>query len=191
MRLRAVLRRRHPGRLQPDHAPRLLPLAQRSQDAQDARCHQPPPEERGLVSNSLVYRYDVQKSADGLTGEEGPSASAPSGSSRRSRGRQARGISPHLRAHARLRQPPRALRRGDRTPWRGAGQLPAGLHAPSPSSARPTTSSRSPSSETRTSTVRKEHPSMAAQHYDAVVIGAGQGGYRSPRRSPGRDGKRP
>jgi GH15 family glucan-1,4-alpha-glucosidase len=30
-----------------------------------------PPEEGGLVANSLVYRYDVQKSVDGLAGEEG------------------------------------------------------------------------------------------------------------------------
>jgi GH15 family glucan-1,4-alpha-glucosidase len=30
-----------------------------------------PPQDGGLVSNSLVYRYDVQKSADGLTSEEG------------------------------------------------------------------------------------------------------------------------
>ena len=30
-----------------------------------------PPRAGGLVSNSLVYRYDVQVSADGLTGEEG------------------------------------------------------------------------------------------------------------------------
>src|SRR5215203_2869824 len=30
-----------------------------------------PPKDGGLVSNSLVYRYDVQKSADGLAGEEG------------------------------------------------------------------------------------------------------------------------
>jgi GH15 family glucan-1,4-alpha-glucosidase len=30
-----------------------------------------PPKDGGLVSNSLVYRYDVEKSADGLTGEEG------------------------------------------------------------------------------------------------------------------------
>jgi len=30
-----------------------------------------PPKDGGLVSNSLVYRYDVQKSSDGLTGEEG------------------------------------------------------------------------------------------------------------------------
>jgi GH15 family glucan-1,4-alpha-glucosidase len=29
------------------------------------------PEEGGLVANSLVYRYDVQKSVDGLAGEEG------------------------------------------------------------------------------------------------------------------------
>ncbi|MGH3147280.1 MAG: glycoside hydrolase family 15 protein, partial [Rubrobacter sp.] len=30
-----------------------------------------PPREGGLVSNSLVYRYDVEKSSDGLSGEEG------------------------------------------------------------------------------------------------------------------------
>ena len=30
-----------------------------------------PPKDDGLVSNSLVYRYDVQKSSDGLTGEKG------------------------------------------------------------------------------------------------------------------------
>ena len=30
-----------------------------------------PPDEGGLVANSLVYRYDVQKSVDGLAGEEG------------------------------------------------------------------------------------------------------------------------
>ena len=30
-----------------------------------------PPKEGGLVSNSLVYRYDVNLSADGLTGDEG------------------------------------------------------------------------------------------------------------------------
>jgi pentatricopeptide repeat protein len=29
------------------------------------------PKDGGLVSNSLVYRYDVEKSADGLKGEEG------------------------------------------------------------------------------------------------------------------------
>ncbi len=30
-----------------------------------------PPEQGGLVSNSLVYRYDVEETADGLKGEEG------------------------------------------------------------------------------------------------------------------------
>ena len=30
-----------------------------------------PPKDGGLVSNGLVYRYDVEKSADGLAGEEG------------------------------------------------------------------------------------------------------------------------
>ena len=32
-----------------------------------------PPKDGGLVSNSLVYRYDVQKSADGLTSQMFPS----------------------------------------------------------------------------------------------------------------------
>src|SRR5215211_8131591 len=44
--------------------------------------------------------------------------------------RTARRSSTYLRADARLRQPPRALRRGDRTPRRGVGQLPPSLHAP-------------------------------------------------------------
>jgi GH15 family glucan-1,4-alpha-glucosidase len=30
-----------------------------------------PPQEGGLVSNSLVYRYDVTTTEDGLSGEEG------------------------------------------------------------------------------------------------------------------------
>jgi GH15 family glucan-1,4-alpha-glucosidase len=30
-----------------------------------------PPDKRGLVSNSLVYRYNVEETADGLSGEEG------------------------------------------------------------------------------------------------------------------------
>ena len=30
-----------------------------------------PPDKGGLVSNSLVYRYNVEETADGLTGEEG------------------------------------------------------------------------------------------------------------------------
>jgi len=30
-----------------------------------------PPKDNGLASNSLVFRYDVQMSADGLMGEEG------------------------------------------------------------------------------------------------------------------------
>src|ERR687883_250805 len=30
-----------------------------------------PPKDNGLVSNGLVFRYDVKKSSDGLTGEEG------------------------------------------------------------------------------------------------------------------------
>ena len=37
------------------------------------------PENGGLVSNGLVYRYDVERSPDGLQGAEEPSTFAPSG----------------------------------------------------------------------------------------------------------------
>lgn len=42
--------------------PRMLKTLERTME---------PPEQGGLVSNSLVYRYNVQQASDGLTGEEG------------------------------------------------------------------------------------------------------------------------
>jgi GH15 family glucan-1,4-alpha-glucosidase len=76
-----------------------------------------------LVSDSLVYRYGIGKAAeDGLTGREGTfnmctfwlvEALA--------RGRRLE--------EAHVRQPPRALCRGDRPARRGPGELPPGLHA--------------------------------------------------------------
>ena len=86
---------------------------------------------RELVSDSLVYRYNVEASPDGLEGEEGTfsictfwyvEALARAGR----RGRGAAG----LREDAHLREPPRPLRRGDRPHRRGARQLPPGVHAP-------------------------------------------------------------
>ncbi len=83
-----------------------------------------------LVSDSLVYRYDPEASPDGLTGGDGhvldlhllvrrgPGA-------RRAPGRGA----PRVREDAHLRQPRRALQRGDRRDRRAARQLPAGVHA--------------------------------------------------------------
>src|SRR5262249_1372290 len=41
-----------------------------------------------------------------------------------------------VRADAGLCQPPRPVRRADRQQWRGAGQLPAGVHAPGPDQCR-------------------------------------------------------
>ena len=68
-----------------------------------------------LVSDSLVYRYDVEASPDGLRGDEGTFSicsfwyvEALTRAGRRRRG------PPRLREDAHLRQPPRALLRGDR-----------------------------------------------------------------------------
>jgi GH15 family glucan-1,4-alpha-glucosidase len=47
----------------------LSPLDRRMTRMLDAILQ--PPERGGLVSNSLVYRYNVEKTADGLRGEEG------------------------------------------------------------------------------------------------------------------------
>ena len=92
-----------------------------------------PPAEGGLVSNSLVYRYDVQKSADGLAGEEGTFSLCTFWlvEAMTRAGRVGRGPL-DLRADARLRQPPGPVRRRDRALRRGAWQLPAGLYPSDP-----------------------------------------------------------
>jgi hypothetical protein len=70
-----------------------------------------------LVSDSLVYRYEMGRGAgDGLTG--GADARRPAG-----------GGAVHLREDADLREPPGAVRRGDGAVGRGAGQLSTGVHA--------------------------------------------------------------
>ena len=86
---------------------------------------------RELVSDSLVYRYNVEASPDGLEGEEGTfsictfwyvEALARVGP----RGRGAAGV----REDAHLREPPRPLLGADRADRGGARQLPPGVHAP-------------------------------------------------------------
>ena len=95
-----------------------------------------PPDEGGLVSDGLVYRYNAAHGIDGLPGDEGTfnmctfwlvEALTRAGWTRPELLEEARLT---LRAHARLRQPPRPLLRADRPARRGAGELPAGLHAP-------------------------------------------------------------
>ena len=84
-----------------------------------------------LVSDSLVYRYNIEASPDGLQRRRGHvldlhvlvRRGADAG---RPAGRGAAGV----REDAHLRQPSRALLRGDRPDRRAARQLPAGLHAP-------------------------------------------------------------
>ena len=85
-----------------------------------------------LTEDGLVLRYRVEETDDGLRGRGGHVhdllvlAGLRAGRDRRDQAR-ARPV----RAAAGLRQPARALRRGDRRPHRPPpGQLPAGLHPP-------------------------------------------------------------
>jgi GH15 family glucan-1,4-alpha-glucosidase len=82
----------------------------------------------GLAADGLIRRYDAAAAPDGLAGGEGMfnmcSFWLVEALTRAGRTERA------LRADARLREPPRPLRRGDRRQRRGAGQLPPGVHAP-------------------------------------------------------------
>src|SRR5205823_7261797 len=83
-----------------------------------------------LVSDSLVYRYNVDASPDGLAGEEGDLLDVlllVGGGARP--GRAARRGAAGLREDAHLREPRRAVFGGDRADGRAARQLPPGLHA--------------------------------------------------------------
>src|SRR6516225_4007555 len=83
-----------------------------------------------LVSDSLVYRYEIGRGAgDGLTGSEGTFNRCTFWLRGADARRPTGGGAVHLREDANLWQSPRAVRRGDRTVGRGAGQLPAGVHA--------------------------------------------------------------
>src|SRR5215212_1302655 len=130
---RAVLRRRHLGRFEPHHAAGVLRCPEGSQDAQHARRHQPAAERQraGLKRARLpLRRPEVGGRAHGGGGDIQPlHLLARRGAHTRGKARRS---SAHLRADALLRQPPGALRRGDRSQRRGFRQLPAGLHAPDP-----------------------------------------------------------
>ena len=145
-----------------------------------------PPKDGGLVSNSLVYRYDVQKSADGLTGEEGTfslctfwlvEALTRAGRLEESRliFEQMLGYANHLGLYAEeIGHHGEAL-----------GNFPqAFTHLTLISAAY--NLDRALGSSGIAPLERRSH-SMAAEHYDAVVIGAGPG--RGPaRQSAGRGG---
>ena len=79
-----------------------------------------PPHQGGLLSDSLVFRYNLQHSADGLMGEEGTFNMCTFWlvealhARRAYRPQEAQGGAPHLRADTRLREPPGPLRRRDR-----------------------------------------------------------------------------
>ena len=98
--------------------------------------------EGGLAADGLVYRYDPAVAPDGLPGREGTfnmcsfwlveALTRAGRTDPRAAGRRAAA----LRADARLRQPPRPLRRADRQQRRGPGQLPAGVHPPGPDQRR-------------------------------------------------------
>ena len=92
-----------------------------------------PPKDGGLVSNSLVYRYDVQKSADGLMGEEGTFSLCTfwlvEALTRAGRLEESRLIFEHMLGYANHLglYAEEIGHRGE-----ALGQLPAGLHAPHP-----------------------------------------------------------
>ncbi len=83
----------------------------------------------GLAADGLVYRYDPAAAPDGLTGSRGDFQHVLLLAGRGAHPRRSHRPGPAgrrpaaLRADARLRQPPRPVRRADRRQWRGAGQL--------------------------------------------------------------------
>ena len=80
---------------------------------------------RELVSDSLVYRYNVSAAPDGLDGDEGTFSICTFLVRRGAGPRRPVGRGPAgLREDADLRQPPRPLLRGDRLERRAAGNFP-------------------------------------------------------------------
>ena len=139
--------------LQPDHGARLAPRAPGVRPALRHRrarrlpaahapvqVHRAPPTRAGsppldaitaeLVSDSLVYRYNVDASPDGLAGEEATFSLCSFWWVEASPGPGGRRGAAGLREDAHLRQPPRPVLGGDRPDRRAARQLPPGLHAP-------------------------------------------------------------
>src|SRR3954447_6333878 len=89
----------------------------------------------GLAADGLVYRYDWRGAADGFDSDEGTFnmcsfwlVEALTRAGRTAPGRLDDAAA--VRAGARVCQPPGPLRRADRPERGGAGELPAGLHAP-------------------------------------------------------------
>ena len=94
-----------------------------------------PPQDGGLVSDGLVFRYDVEKTPDGLKGTEGTfnlctfwlvEALTRASSADPKRLRQS---PPAVRADARIRESSGPVRGADRASGPGARQFPAGAHA--------------------------------------------------------------
>ena len=84
-----------------------------------------------LVSDSLVYRYNVEASPDGLQRRRGHVLDVLVLVRRGADPRRARRRGPaRVREDAHLREPRRAVLRGDRPDGRAARQLPPGVHAP-------------------------------------------------------------
>src|SRR5262249_29879154 len=84
-----------------------------------------------LVTDSLVYRYNVDASPDGLAGREATFSTCSFWwVEALARGRAARRGAAGLREDAHLRQPHRAVLRRDRANRRAARQLPPGPHPP-------------------------------------------------------------
>ena len=141
--LRPGLRQRQPGRLRAHHAARELHLPHRPADAVHAGRDQPHPKHGGLVSDSLVYRYDVDAQLGRHRGRRGhvqhlhllAGGGAGEGGRAHRRAAAARRAA-HLRADARVREPPRPVRGGDGPDRRGPRQLPPGLHPPRPDQRR-------------------------------------------------------
>ena len=94
------------------------------------------PAQGGLVSNSLVYRYNVEETADGLRGEEGTfnictfwlvEALTRAGRTDHRRLEEARLM---FENNVGLREPFGALRRRNGSARRSAGKLPASVYTP-------------------------------------------------------------
>ena len=127
--LRPALRDRRPGRVRPAHAAgqvrRARPTA-RLLATVDAIASE-------LVSDALVYRYNVEASPDGLEGDEGTFSMCTfwfvEALARAGRLDEARLVFEKMLAYANHL----GLYAGaDRPQRRGAGQLPAGVHPPGP-----------------------------------------------------------
>ena len=135
--VRAALRQRFAGRIQPDYAAGVLHGADGPADVEHAGRDQPPAASRGdwcrtawsiATIRAVFRRFDragrhvqhvhVLAGGGADAGQLGrrPATAGPGAAD--------------VREDAGLREPPGAVRRGDRAERRGPGQFPAGVHAP-------------------------------------------------------------